>query len=176
MFKRRMIQDERITNLQNKIYREIYVFVLVICSGSMVLKVISGRGGFENLGTEMIILIGGALYYLVRSANLGIFSEEVRYAKGRELKDPDSRMAIKGIVIGAAIGVVLGIVLGLNSALNYADGTRQAIYYFFLTFATTVMMYTPFLFIVLFVPYILAKKKSERVNEKMLEELEEDEQ
>lgn len=57
MFKRQMIQDERITNLQNKIYREIYIIVLMICSGSMVLKVISGRGGFENLGTEMIIFL-----------------------------------------------------------------------------------------------------------------------
>ena len=141
----------------------------------MLLKVISGRGGFEHLGTEMIILIGGALYYLVRSANLGIFSEEVMYVKGREVKDPDSRMAIKGIGIGAVIGIMLGMVFGLNSALNYADGTGQSIYYFFLTFATTVMMYTPILFIILFVPYILAKKKSERVNEKMLEELEEDE-
>ncbi|MFD0943756.1 DUF6773 family protein [Savagea faecisuis] len=84
MFKRQMIQDERITNLQNKIYREIYVFVLVICSGSMVLKVIFGKGGFENLGTEMIILITGAIYYLVRSTNLGIFSEEVRNTKGKE--------------------------------------------------------------------------------------------
>ena len=175
MFKRQTIQDERITNLQNKIYGEIYVFVLVICIGSMELKVISGRGGFEHLGTEMIILLGGALYYLVRSANLGIFSEEVMYAKGREVKDPDSRMAIQGIGIGAAIGIVLGIIFGLNSALTYADGTGQAIYYFFLTFATTVMMYAPFLFIILFVPYIVAKKKSERVNKKMLEELEEDE-
>lgn len=176
MFKRQTIQDERIINLRNKIYGEIYVLVLVICSGSILLKVISGRRGFEHLGTEIIILIGGALYYLVRSANLGIFSEEVMYAKGREVKDPDSHMAIQGIGIGAIIGIVLGIIFGLNSALNYADGTGQAIYYFFLTFAATVMMYTPFLFIILFVPYIVAKKKSERVNEKMLEELEEDEQ
>ncbi|MCP1144434.1 DUF6773 family protein [Lysinibacillus endophyticus] len=176
MFKRQMIQDERITNLQNKIYREIYIIVLMICSGSMVLKVISGKGGFENLGTEMIIFFVGALYYLVRSANLGIFSEEIMYAKGKEVKNPDSRIAIKGIGIGAVIGIVLGLVFGINSALNYAEGMGQSIYYFFLTFATTVMMYTPFLFIVLFVPYILAKKKSERVNKKMLEELEEDEQ
>ena len=97
------------------------------------------------------------------------------YAKGRKVKDPDSRMAIIGIGIGAAIGIVLGIIFGFNSALNYADGTVQAIYYFVLTFATTVMMYTPFLFIILCVPYIVAKKKSELVNKKMLEELEEDE-
>lgn len=90
------------------------------------------------------------------------------YAKGKEVKNPDSRIAIKGIGIGAVIGIVLGLVFGINSALNYAEGMGQSIYYFFLTFATTVMMYTPFLFIVLFVPYILAKKKSERVNKKCL--------
>lgn len=168
MFKRHMIQDERIINLQNKIFREIYVLVMVICIGSMVLKIVSGRGGFEHLGTEMIILFFGALYYLVRSANMGIFSEEVRYARGREVKDPEARMAMKGLGMGVATGIVLGIFFGFNSALNYADDTGKAIFYFLLTFVTTIMLYTPFLFIILFVPNIIAMKKSERVNKKCL--------
>ena len=63
---------------------------------------------------------------------------------------------------------------GLNSALNYADSTAEAVKFFFLVFAVTVMMYAPVIFLVMYVPHMVAKKKSEQVNERMLEQEDDD--
>ena len=63
---------------------------------------------------------------------------------------------------------------GLNSALNYADNTTQAVTYFVLVFIVTILMYAPVLFLIIYVPHLLAKKKSEQVNRQMLEQMEDD--
>lgn len=172
MFKRKAITDERIVNAQNKIYRELYSIIMVICAISMVVKSVFGMR--EHTYTEIAILITGGIYYLVRSARMGIYSEEAELKTKNSKWNADTHSLIYSAGLGIIIGIILGVIFGLNSALNYADDTTQAVTYFFLVFAVTIMMYAPVLFFVVFVPHILAKKKSEQVNRRLLEELEDD--
>ena len=69
--------DERLTHLQNKIFRELYTLVLIICSVSIGYKMIQGTATNEGIWTEGLILFGGAVFYLVRSMMLGILTDEV---------------------------------------------------------------------------------------------------
>ena len=172
MFKRKAITDERIVNAQNKIYRELYSIIMVICIISIVVK--SAVGTREHTFVEIAILSTGVVYYLIRAARMGIYSEEAELKSKNSKWNADKQSLLYSGGLGIFIGIVLGVILGLNSALNYADDTAQAVTYFFLVFAVTIMMYAPFLFFVVFVPHMLAKKKSEQVNRRMLEELEED--
>lgn len=173
MFKRQVIKDERIFNAQNVIYRELYSIIMVICIGSMVVKLILGMDGFKNIFAEMTILFVGAIYYLIRSSRMGIYSEEfeLRYAGSKWKSEKHTGLSM---IIVTVVGIVLGVIFGLNSALNYADSTTEAVKFFILVFIVTIMMYTPVMFFMVYVPHMVAKKKSERVNERMLEADEEE--
>ena len=127
MFKRQTITDERIVNAQNRIYRELYTIVTVICIISMVVKSIIGNKGFEyNIGEFLILLIGG-VYYLVRSARMGIYSEEAEIKSAGSKWNAETKTLIYSGGFVLLMGIVLGIVFGLNSALNYSDSTTQAL-------------------------------------------------
>ena len=174
MFKRQAITDERIVNAQNRIYRELYIIVMVICIISMIVKSILGRGGLEYVVAEFAILLTGGVYYLVRSARMGIYSEEAEIKSAGSKWNAETKSLIYSGGFVLLIGIVLGIVFGLNSALNYSDSPTQAVTYFVLVFFVTIFMYVPFLFLVIYIPHLLAKKKSERVNRQMLEQMEDD--
>lgn len=170
MFTRKKITDERIVNTQNKIHREIGNIITTLCVLSILIKVIIGLRGFEYIGIEMVILIFSGVYYIVRSTQLGIYSEEVEIKNSNLKTNPDSRTFLIGIVLG----VIIGLIFGFNSAIQYADGLGQKVYFFIITFAASFLMYIPFLLLILFVPPKIAKHKSDKVNRKMLEEMDEE--
>ena len=109
----------------------------------------------ENVLTERLIILFSAVYYCGRAAYLGIFTEEV------EIHDSASKfkLSTKLIIFGVAIGMVIAIIMGVNSAFNYAESTPQAIYYFFLVFFVSLLLYSSFIAGVLILFYGLAKRK-----------------
>jgi len=158
--------DERIKNQQNKIYKEIFFFVIVICLISILIKFSTQGVTLQNVVTERLIILFSVVYYCGRAAYLGIFTEEV------EIHDSTSKfkLSTKLIIFGVAIGMVIATIMGVNSAFNYAESTQQAIYFFFMVFFVSLFMYSLFIAGILFLFYVLAKKKSDRVIQRMLED------
>ncbi|PWU69517.1 DUF6773 family protein [Gracilibacillus dipsosauri] len=167
LFRKKRYQDERVTAEQNRIYREIYLLIYVICFLSIVYKfIMNGEISLNLVGTEMLIVLVSGIYYAIRSAKLGLFSAEV------EIHDQKNKWSYqsKTIFSGIGIGVLLGIIFGVNSAYQYADSQMQAYYYFFLVFIVTLIIYMPILLLLMLGSYSAAKKKSDKVIEKQLEE------
>ena len=165
LFKRKIV-DERVQNIQNKIYREIYYIVSIFCVISLLSKRFIYGQGTEHVATEIIILIVCGVYYTIRAMYSGVLSEEV------EIHDANSkvRFSTKTAFIGIACGVVIALSMGLNSAINYADSNAQAIEYFFMVFLISLIIYAPFLAIFLYITHQSAVKKSKQINDKMLED------
>ncbi|SHN22729.1 DUF6773 family protein [Gracilibacillus kekensis] len=168
LFKRKF-QDERVTIEQNKIYREIYLLIYLICLGSVIYKFSSFGIEIQHVVTETIIFLVAGIYYGIRSTQKGLFSSEV------EMHDNRSKWSYqtKNIVYAVIFGGLIALFFGFNSAFRYADSTPQAVSYFFITFGATMMFYIPFLVVFLVVSYSIAKSRSDKVIEKQLEDEEE---
>ncbi|ADC51526.1 hypothetical protein BpOF4_17425 [Alkalihalophilus pseudofirmus OF4] len=158
--------DERITTIQNKIYREIYYLVMLITLASVIFKFITIGTSLNVVLTEVLILLGASTYYLIRSASLGIYSEEV------EIHDSNSKVTRnkKNFYWGLALGLVLALIFATNSAINFADTSQQAIYNFILVFIVSLFIYAPFFIAFSVVTHNAAKKRSDQVNQKLLDE------
>lgn len=165
-FWNKKVVDERVYNMQNKIYREIYLLTMMIVLVSIGVKFYRFGVSMESVTSEIVILIGVSLYYGFRSSQLGVFSDEV------ELHDANSKFSYstKQLIIGIGMGLVIALFMGINSAYQYADSSSQAIEYFFLVFFVSLIIYVPFYLLLLFAAYKSALKKSQKVNSKMLEE------
>jgi hypothetical protein len=163
-FNKSRVKDERITHIQNKIYAEIYILVIVICGVSMGVKHYVYGLYIEDMATELIILIASGVYYVYRSASLGIFSAEM------EMHDRKSKRSKqkKNLIASIALGIGIALYFGINSAVRYADGLGQSIYYFLLTAAVSLMIYLPFFIMFLVVGNEIMKRKSEKAINKML--------
>lgn len=166
LYKKFNIEDERITNLKNKIYAEIYILVIVICGISSVVKCTIYDRSIEDITTELIILIVSGLYYVYRSTRLGVISAEVEMHDSRS-KWPQKK---KNLFIGVALGIGIALFFGINSAVQYADGVGQSIYYFLLTTAVSLMIYLPFFLIILVVGHDVIKKKSDKAMNEILDD------
>lgn len=166
LFTRKKVVDERVVNMQNKIYREINYLVLIICILSIAIKFSTKGFDPDYVQTECAILLAIGLYYTYRSAKLGLFSSEI------EMHDANSKYNYNTTTIfwGIALGVLIAILMGVNSAYNYADSTQQAINYFFVVFGVTLLMYAPVFIIIALLSVKSMKKASDNVNKKLLEE------
>ena len=158
--------DERVKNLQNKIYKEVYVLIMIVCSISILIKFFKMGVSLDNVLTEWLIIFISSVYYYVRTACLGILTDEI------EVHDSNSKVKLgtKNVLFGVVFGLVFAIILGLNSAFNYADSTQQAIEYFFVVFLVSLLIYVPFFAGFLGLSYKAAKKKSDQVVQKNLED------
>jgi uncharacterized membrane protein len=163
-------KDERLTNLQNKIYREMYILVVVICGLSVLYKQFLVEGETQHLWTEIIIFSVSSLYYLIRSTMLGIFSDEV------EMHDRSSKMSFskRNFLISLFLGVGFSLFLAIRNSLKYADSTQEAFSFFFVILFACLMIYIPVLFGIMVLPYAVAKYKSDKINERELEEMDDE--
>src|SRR5699024_9106082 len=95
-FRKTKTDDERITNTENKIYKEMYFIVLIICILSVSIKVYVHGFHTKLIYTEIAILLAQGIYYTYRSVSLGIYSNEV------ELHDRKSKLSYekKNLLIG----------------------------------------------------------------------------
>lgn len=64
--------DERIRQEYQKIYSELYLIILGLCTCSLVVKVAFFRQNFSQLWLEYLILVGSPVYRLIRSRMLGV--------------------------------------------------------------------------------------------------------
>ncbi|MDP9739400.1 UNVERIFIED_ORG: hypothetical protein QFZ59_001230 [Bacillus sp. B2I3] len=65
LFKRtKKITDERIENVRNKIYKEMFYVILVICLASALFKLYKYGAGSGELYLEFAILVGGGAVLL----------------------------------------------------------------------------------------------------------------
>lgn len=158
------VKDERITQMQNKIYREMYILVTIICGLSIAVKSFLYGINTETVATELVILFTQGVYYVIRSSGLGIFSAET------ELHDQHHKTtrARKNVIGGVVFGLAMAIFFGTRSAVVYAETYGTAVSYFVITFLASVMIYIPFFLIFFSGSFAVANSRSERVNEKAL--------
>ncbi|MFG6147520.1 DUF6773 family protein [Halobacillus sp. B23F22_1] len=171
-FTKKKPQDERVTTLQNKIYRELYHVIILICAGSLVYKSIQREAYIDNTWLEMLILIGGVIYYLARASHLGIFTDEV------EMHDRSSKIKLntKYLITSLMIGGGLSLFFAVNNSLRYGETTQETIFYFFLILITSLIINVPILLGLFVVPSLIAKHNSDRMNEReLIDEDDEDE-
>lgn len=64
--------DERIRQEYQKIYSELYLIILGLCTCSLIVKVAFFGQNFSQLWLEYIILVGSPVYRLIRSRTLGV--------------------------------------------------------------------------------------------------------
>ncbi|WP_226658871.1 DUF6773 family protein [Guptibacillus hwajinpoensis] len=168
-FKRRQ-NDERVTNLQNMIYREMYMLIVGICAMSILYKQFFVEGGTRHLWTEVIILVASSVFYVGRSAMLGIFSDEV------EMSEQSSKLSFntRNFVISLIVGVGISLFFAIVNSQKYADSTEEAFTFFFVILFGSLMIYIPVLFAIMVLPYAIAKRKSDQVNERELEEMDDE--
>ncbi|RID82198.1 hypothetical protein D1953_18775 [Peribacillus asahii] len=162
LFKRtKKTTDERIENVGNKIYREMYHVIMAICLISFVVKMYKYGAGIEEVVLELVILIGGGVYFLARSIFLGVFWDEV------EMHDRTSKtsMSMKTIFSSIGLAFIIAVVMGINSAVSYADSSSQGLWYFTLVSFVSVIIYLPILLLLFGGIYLLAKKVSMRNQE-----------
>ncbi|MEK4538077.1 DUF6773 family protein [Peribacillus sp. FSL K6-1552] len=148
------ITDERIENVRNKIYKEMYHVIMAICLVSVLFKIYKYGVGSGEVYLELVILFAGGMYYLARSIFLGVFWDEVEM-HDRTSKTPMSRKTIFGT---GALALIIATIMGVNSAVSYADGSSQGLWYFVLVWCVSVMIYLPILLLFFGGIYLLAKK------------------
>lgn len=153
--------DERIENVRNQIYKEIYMIISVICLVSFFLKVLLFDVGAKGVILELLIILVGGFYYLARSIFLGVYWDEV------ELHDRNSKVPMSNKTIYSSVGLALliAIFMGINSAVNYADGTSQGMWYFVLVSFVSIAIYLPIFLLLFGGIYIVAKKIAMKNNE-----------
>ncbi len=146
--------DERLENSRNKIYKEIYGIITVICLVSLGIKNFILEAGMEEVVLELLILFVSGVYFLARSIFLGLYWDEV------ELHDRQSKIpkSSKTIYVSAGFALVIAIFMGINSAVSYADSSAQGLWYFVSVSLVSIMIYLPVLLILSGGIYLLAKK------------------
>ncbi|KMM37992.1 DUF6773 family protein [Guptibacillus hwajinpoensis] len=173
LFSKRKVLDERLSGLQNGIFRELYSIVVGLCGLSIFYEQFFGEVGLANIWLELVIIIGGGAYYMIRSSMLGIFTDEV------EMHDRSSKwkMSTKNIVISVLVGLGISLTFATINSQRFGETRGETIEFFFTIFFTCIMIYIPFLFAILVLPYAFAKYRSDKVNKQELEDIDdEDEQ
>ena len=165
-YKKTNIEDERITNIKNKIYAEVYILVVAISSISFILKYFIYNLETKSIATELTILVASSLYYVYRATKLGLVSAEI------EMHDRKSKMSQqkKNLIASITLGVGIAIIFGVNSAVQYAEGLSQSINYFLVTTFVSLLIYLPFFLIFIVVGNRTLKKESDKAINKMLDE------
>ncbi|MCH4825398.1 DUF6773 family protein [Planococcus halocryophilus] len=165
-YKKTKFEDERLTNIKNKIYAEVYILIIVFLSISIVLKYFIYNLGAQSITTELIILFVSGIYSAYRSTKLGLFSAEI------EMHDRKSKWSRqkKNLFASIILGVGIALFFGINSAVQYAEGTLQSIHYFLLTTLVSLMMYLPFFLIFFVLGNEVLKKNSENSINKMFDD------
>ncbi|WP_077329564.1 DUF6773 family protein [Virgibacillus siamensis] len=169
-FRKNKMKDERVINQQNKIYREVYTLIIIICVISVALKFYLYGFQSGSVYTEMAILFVSSVYYAFRSASLGIYSDEV------EMHDRTSKLPMqkKNVITGLLFGIAMALIFGTRSAVLYGEDTGNSIYTFFMVFIVSLIIYIPFFVLVTLIGHTYMKNKSDKAVKKQLDDMDED--
>ncbi|MGJ7911710.1 DUF6773 family protein [Neobacillus sp. LXY-1] len=153
---KRTATDERIENIRNKIFKEMYYLIMVICLVSIGIKVANHGFELKLMILELVILFLGGVYFLIRSIFLGVYWDEV------EMHDRMNKTTMGTKTVWSSIGLalVIAIIFGVNSAVSYANGTTQGLWYFILVLFVSIMIYLPIFLLLFGGVHLLAKKIS----------------
>ncbi|RCW74938.1 DUF6773 family protein [Saliterribacillus persicus] len=166
-WKKKNVEDERFEAEQNKIYKEVYFITSMLIFLSLIWKTFTTGLDLSNIYVELILLFVPGIYYSIRYIYLGLFSDVV------EMHNRNSKYSYlsKNLFYGILSGIILALIFGVNSAVNYADSTGEAYYFFFLVFFVSLLMYVPFFAVFSLVTYQSAKKKSDQIANKRMEDM-----
>ncbi len=159
-FKKSTAEDERIVNLKNKLYKEVYTLIMIICSISAIIKSYA-LPRTESVWLELLIMLGGSFYFGIRSVALGIYSDEV------EVHDQRSKVSIskRNVLWSFAIGFVLALFLGIRSAILYGNNNSATeIKHFIIVFFASFIINVPLFVIVSSVIHYSANKVSQKMS------------
>jgi hypothetical protein len=153
--------DERIENTKNKIYKEIYIFIMVICFMSIGVKYYLYGTTTKQVITELLVIFLPALYYGIRTVWLGIYIDEI------EVHDRTSKLPLsaKNMIIGLVAGVAMAIFFGIRSSILYGNSSNR-LWYFIIVFIVSIMMYCPFLIAFIAIGDSAARKASKKITQK----------
>lgn len=160
-FKKNPVEDERIVNLKNKLYKEVYTLIMIICSISVIIKSFA-LPRTESVWLEMLIMLGGSLYFGIRSVALGIYSDEV------EVHDQRSKVSFnkRNVLWCFAIGFILALYCGIRSAILYGNNNSATeIKHFIIVFFATLIINVPLFVIVSSVIHYSANKVSQKMSQ-----------
>lgn len=159
---RRKVEDERIVNMKNKIYKEAYLLIVSICTLSVIVKSFTLSDWTSSL-PEIAIISAGSLYAGIRSVLLGIYSDEVEiHDSSRKIKF-NTRIMLWGI----GSGIFLALFFGIRSAILFGDGSlTTGLRYFFLVSLISLLIYIPLFAGVLVLFHQLANKASQKISRK----------
>jgi len=154
-------KDERIENTKNKIYKESYFFIMVICFISIGVKYYLYGNIPKPVITELLVIFLSSLYYVIRTVCLGIYMDEI------EVHDRKNKlsMSTKNIIIGVVFGVVMAISFGLKSSIKYGNNGNR-LWYFIIVFIASIMIYCPFFIAFIAIGDIAARKASKKITQK----------
>jgi ABC-type dipeptide/oligopeptide/nickel transport system permease subunit len=153
--------DERIENTKNKIYKEAYIFIMGICFVSIAFKYYLYGTTTKHVTTELLVIFLSALYYVIRTVWLGIYTDEI------EVHDRTSKLPLgtKNIIIGVVLGIVIAIFWGIRSSILYGNNGNR-LWYFIIVFFASIMMYCPFLIAFIAIGDNAARKASKKITQK----------
>lgn len=162
LFKRsKRIVDERIENVKKGIFKEAFIAAMAISILSMIIKFSLYGIKVELVAAELAILIIPGLYFVIRSVIMGIYSDEI------EIHDRISKMSAnsKNVIIALIFGFALAAFFGIRSAVLYGNDFNR-LWYFFLVFTASLIIYCPFLVVYIVITHNIAKKVSSKVSQK----------
>lgn len=153
--------DERIENTKNRIYKEVYVLIMVICFISIGVKDYLYGANTKYVITEILVIFLSVLYYAIRTVWLGIYADEI------EVHDRTSKLPVNtiNIIIGLVAGVVIAIFFGIRSSVLYGNSSNR-LWYFIIVFFASIMMYCPFLIAFIAIGDSAARKASKKITKK----------
>ena len=154
--------DERIVNTENKIYKEAYMLVIVICFISIATKFYLYGFNIRPVVAELLIIFIPECFFTIRTVWFGLYSDKV------EIHDRTSKipMSIRNVVLSLGTGVIFALYYGIRSSTLYAHTNSQRVLYFITVFFVSLMIYCPLFIIVVALPGIIANKVSKHVNSK----------
>ena len=150
--------DERIVNTRNKIYKEAYILAIAISFISMIVK--AYVYGNKSVLSEFLIIVIPGIYFGIRTICLGIYSDEV------EVHDRTSKMPMssKNMMVGLVSAVVMAVTFGVRSSILYGNSSNR-LWYFFIVFVATIMIYGPFFIAVMLIWNAMAKQVSKKASQ-----------
>ena len=153
--------DERVENTKNKIYKEAYILIMIICFTSIGVKYYLYGNNTKQVITELLVIFLSSLYYVIRIVCLGIYMDEI------EVHDRTSKLPLstKNIIIGLVFGVGIAIFWGIRSSILYGNSGNR-IWYFIIVFLASIMMYCPFLIAFIAISDSAARKASKKITQK----------
>lgn len=158
-------RDERVEAAKSQIFREMYYWMMGVAFASIVAKSVLYPDDWKRGAFEMFLMIASSLYYILRSVQKGLYSDEV------EMHDRKNRRSVsqKNMWLGLGSGLAIALYFGFRSAIVYG-GEGTTIKYFFSSFFFSILFYIPIFLVLVLLGDLMAQKGSKRMQNRKNED------